>query len=73
MKKTFLNIKKLFAGKWIGEGFSKYPTINDTFYTEHLEYIPDEYKDSIFYNQKHGIKMIQKTDILYLGMQDLLF
>ncbi|MEP6684892.1 MAG: FABP family protein [Parafilimonas sp.] len=56
MKETFLNIKKLFAGKWVGEGFAKYPTIDDTFYTEHLEFLPDEYKDSIFYNQKTWYK-----------------
>jgi hypothetical protein len=56
MKETLLTIKKLFAGKWVGEGFARYPTIADTFYTEHLEYIPDEFKDSVFYNQKTWYK-----------------
>ena len=56
MKETLLQIKKLFAGKWVGEGFAKYPTIDDTFYTEHLEYKPDEYKDAVFYQQKTWYK-----------------
>jgi len=45
-------MKSLFAGKWAGEGFAKFPTIDDTAYTEQLEFIPDEYKDAIFFRQK---------------------
>jgi hypothetical protein len=56
MKEIFENMKKLFAGKWTGEGFAKYPTINNTAYTEQLEFIPDEYKDAIFFNQKTWYK-----------------
>ena len=56
MKETLLKIKKLFAGKWAGEGFAKFPTIDDTAYTEQLEFIPDEYKDAIFFRQKTWYK-----------------
>ncbi len=56
MNETFLKIKKLFAGKWAGEGFAKFPTIDDTAYTEQLEFIPDEYKDAIFFRQKTWYK-----------------
>jgi hypothetical protein len=52
MKETFERMKQAFAGKWSGRGFAKFPTIEDTDYTEHLEVIPDENKDGIFYNQK---------------------
>jgi hypothetical protein len=56
MKDTLLKIKTLFAGKWVGEGFAKFPTIYDTAYTEQLELVPDEYKDAIFYQQKTWYK-----------------
>jgi len=56
MKETFSKMKKLFAGKWAGEGFAQFPSIDGTAYTEHLEFIPDEYKDVIFYNQKTWYK-----------------
>lgn len=49
-------MKSLFAGKWAGEGFAKFPTIDDTAYTEQLEFIPDEYKDAIFFRQKTWYK-----------------
>ena len=52
MKDTMDTIKKLFAGKWAGEGFAKFPTIVHTAYTEQLECIPDEWKDVVFYQQK---------------------
>lgn len=52
MKDIFLQMKNSFAGKWAGEGFAKFPTIDDTHYTEQAEYAPDEFKDSIFFNQK---------------------
>jgi THAP4-like, heme-binding beta-barrel domain len=56
MKEIFLEMKNLFAGKWAGEGFAKFPTIDDTHYTEQLEYRPDEFKDSIFFEQKTWYK-----------------
>ena len=56
MKETLLKMKSLFAGKWAGEGFAKFPTIDDTAYTEQLELIPDEYKDALFYRQKTWYK-----------------
>jgi hypothetical protein len=56
MKETLLNMKKLFAGKWMGEGFAKFPTIDDTAYTEQLEFVPDEYKDAILFRQKTWYK-----------------
>ena len=56
MKETFLKMKKLFAGKWSGEGFAKFPTIDDTAYIEQLEFVPDEYKDAIFFKQKTWYK-----------------
>ncbi|MFI5162492.1 MAG: FABP family protein [Sphingobacteriales bacterium] len=56
MKETLLKMKNLFAGKWAGEGFAKFPTIDATAYTEQLELIPDEYKDAIFYQQKTWYK-----------------
>jgi hypothetical protein len=56
MKDTFSKMKSVFAGKWSGEGFAKYPTITGTAYTEHLEFIPDDYKDAILYQQKTWYK-----------------
>lgn len=56
MKETFLKMKELFAGKWGGEGFAKFPTIDDTAYTEQLEFIPDKFKDAIFFTQKTWYK-----------------
>jgi hypothetical protein len=56
MKDTLQGMKRLFAGKWDGEGFAKFPTIDDTAYTEQLEFIPDEYKDAIFFRQKTWYK-----------------
>ena len=52
MKETFAILKDLLPGKWTGEGFAKFPTIDDTAYTENLEFIPDEFKDAIFFQQK---------------------
>ncbi len=52
MKDVFYRLKTALCGKWAGEGFAKFPTIDDTHYTESLEFIPDEYKESIFFNQK---------------------
>src|ERR1051326_577235 len=56
MKPIINQLKTLVAGKWIGEGFSKFPTIDDTAYTEETEFKPDEFKDSIFFVQKTWYK-----------------
>jgi hypothetical protein len=56
MKNIFFIIKEKFAGKWSGEGFARFPTIDDTAYAEQLEFMPDEYKDAIFFNQKTWYK-----------------
>jgi len=56
MKTTIDQLKTLLAGKWTGEGFAKFPTIDDTAYTEETEFKPDEYKDSIHFNQKTRYK-----------------
>jgi hypothetical protein len=50
MKEIITRLKNALAGRWEGEGFAKYPTIDDTAYTEHVEFIPDGFKDAIFYN-----------------------
>lgn len=51
MKETMQIMKTLFAGKWSGEGFAKFPAIDGTGYAETSEYIPDECKDAIFFRQ----------------------
>ena len=56
MKEHFQQLRALFAGQWAGEGFAKFPTITSTAYTEQLEIIPDEYKDSVFFRQKTWYK-----------------
>jgi hypothetical protein len=56
MKEILEQIKKLFAGKWEGEGFAKFPTIDDTGYTEQLEFMPDAYKDALQFTQKTWYK-----------------
>lgn len=38
MEKEFLEIKNMLNGKWKGEGFAKFPTIEDTHYTEMWEF-----------------------------------
>jgi hypothetical protein len=62
MQRRLAEMKKLFAGKWTGEGFAKFPTIDDTAYTEQLEFVPDEYKDAIFFNQKTWYKNDTEKD-----------
>ena len=56
MKKIFEMLKNNLKGVWNGEGFAKYPTIQSTFYTEVWEFKPDDFKDSIFFNQKTKYK-----------------
>jgi hypothetical protein len=56
MKEIFERLKDNLKGKWRGEGFAKYPTIQSTFYTEVLEFEPDEFKDAIYFNQKSKYK-----------------
>jgi THAP4-like, heme-binding beta-barrel domain len=52
MKETFARLKYLIAGKWEGEGYAKFPTIEDTHYTEKFECLTDPFKDALFYHQK---------------------
>jgi hypothetical protein len=52
MRELFLKLKSLLAGKWEGEGFAQYPTIENTHYTESLAFTPDKYKDAIHFEQK---------------------
>jgi hypothetical protein len=52
METNFSEIKLLLEGEWKGEGFAKFPTIENTNYTEVWSFTPDENKDSIHYNQK---------------------
>lgn len=56
METQFAEIKLLLEGEWKGEGFAKFPTIQDTGYTEVLIFTPDRYKDSIHFNQKTWYK-----------------
>ena len=51
MKEEFQLLKNLLKGTWKGEGFAKFPTIDDTAYTETWIFEPDETKDTIHYNQ----------------------
>jgi hypothetical protein len=52
MKDIIDQLKRLLAGKWTGEGFARFPTIDDTAYTEETEFKPDKDKDSIHFVQK---------------------
>ncbi len=56
MQINFSELKKLLKGEWKGEGFAKFPTIEDTHYTEVWSFKPDEDRDSIHYNQKTWYK-----------------
>src|SRR6478672_11100725 len=56
MKEIFETLKNNLKGKWQGEGFAKYPTIQSTFYTEAFKFKPDEVKDAIYFNQKSAYK-----------------
>src|ERR1700733_2653943 len=56
MKEIVERLKKELAGSWAGEGFAKFPTIENTAYTEQVDFIPDADKDAIFYNQKTKYK-----------------
>ncbi|MGN6211035.1 heme-binding beta-barrel domain-containing protein [Parafilimonas sp.] len=56
MKEKFLMLKQSLRGKWQGEGYAKFPTITNTAYAEQLEFIPDDDKEAIFFNQKTWYK-----------------
>lgn len=56
MEKEFLEIKSLLTGKWIGEGFAQFPTIEDSHYAEEWEFEADEDKPAIRFNQKTWYK-----------------
>lgn len=52
MEVKFTEIKILLEGEWKGEGMAKFPTIEDTQYSEVSIFTPDEDKDAIHYSQK---------------------
>jgi hypothetical protein len=52
MQAIFVQLKSRLKGRWHGDGFAKYPTITSTNYSDELEFIPDENKDAIFFNEK---------------------
>lgn len=52
MEIKFTEIKKLLEGEWKGEGMAKFPTIEDTQYSEVCTFTSDENKDAIHYSQK---------------------
>jgi nitrobindin-like protein len=52
MNDRFIQIKSLLKGEWAGEGFAKFPTIENTAYTEKWVFIPDEDQAAIYYDQK---------------------
>ena len=56
MTQVINHLKRLLSGHWEGEGFAKFPTIDDTAYTEKTTFTPDEYKDSILFIQKTWYK-----------------
>jgi len=56
MEKEFDQLKSLLKGTWKGEGFAKFPTIEDTGYTETWTFKPDEDKNTIHYEQKTWYK-----------------
>jgi hypothetical protein len=53
---NFDQFKKLLNGVWEGEGFAKFPTIDDTGYKEIWVFTPDETKDAVHYSQKTWYK-----------------
>ncbi|MFB9842912.1 FABP family protein [Mucilaginibacter ginsenosidivorans] len=52
MTEEFQILRNLLRGKWEGEGFAQYPTIDNTKYAEKLVFRPDEFKDAIYFDQK---------------------
>ena len=51
MRQLFSLIKTLLPGEWSGEGFAKFPTIDNTAYTEEWIFTADPDKDAIHFNQ----------------------
>lgn len=56
MKQVFLLIKTLLPGEWSGEGFARFPTIDDTGYTEDWVFTADPDKDAIHFSQRTRYK-----------------
>src|ERR1700712_4263087 len=56
MKQEFTRLKSRLAGTWNGEGFAKFPTIDNTDYTETWIFEPDSDKMAIRYKQKTRYK-----------------
>lgn len=64
-------LKTLLAGWWAGQGYAKFPAIDDTAYNEQTEFSPDESKDSILFTQKIWHKNdTDKTATPYSGTPD---
>ncbi|MBE9665407.1 FABP family protein [Mucilaginibacter boryungensis] len=51
MKTTFEKLKTLLIGTWKGQGFAKFPTIENTGYEEIWKFTSDEWKPTIHYEQ----------------------
>lgn len=45
-------LKSSLAGRWEGEGYARYPSIQNTSYMELLEFTPDIARDVIHFQQK---------------------
>lgn len=56
MENEFNQLKSLLNGTWHGEGYAKFPTIEDTAYTEICSYEPDEEIDVLRFEQKTWYK-----------------
>jgi hypothetical protein len=73
MEQAFEFLKNTLPGTWRGEGFSKFPTIEPTGYTEEITFTADADKQVIHYTQKAWYKndtlIIQKW---YSGIPVLL-
>jgi hypothetical protein len=51
MKQLFVLLKTLLPGQWSGEGFARFPTIDNTTYSEYWVFTADPDKDAIHFSQ----------------------
>jgi hypothetical protein len=51
MRQLFSFLKTLLPGEWEGEGFARFPTIENTGYREQWMFTADPDKDAIHFNQ----------------------
>jgi len=82
MKEIFETLKRNLKGVWKGEGFARYPTIQSAFYTEVVEFKPDEFKDAVHFDQqtrykdkedKTGQTVFWDTGFILLKEEKILF